>query len=260
MSAQPPLVTVAIPCRTFTRFLPDAIESALAQTYPAVEICVADMSEGGEVGAVVARYGDRVRRLSARGLPLYPARQAALESALGEFFLNLDADDRLPPHYVERTVAVFLRERDPRLAIVYTPQRCFGDAVGEIPAPPFSLRRLKQGNFIPMCSLLRTSAARSVGFDPAFAESWGDYDLFLTLARRGFRAMPTEETWFERRIHPDSMTAGILRQRTGPALRRRLLIKHAGLYGPIEWLLAWLSAIWMSLRPPSQAFPFPPAG
>lgn len=255
MNAVSTSVTVAIPCRTYGRFLAEAIESALRQRHPVSEVLVIDADLGEETTAAAQPFGDQVRRVKVAGAPLSIARQTALELAAGEFFLNLDADDRLSPHYVERTLAVFERERDPRLAVVYTPQRCFGDATGSIPALPYDLRRLKHGNFIPMCALLRTAAAREAGFDPAFSSGWGDYDLFLGLAGRGYRAMPTDHTYFERRVHEGCITARIVRAGAAPELRRRILRKHAAMYGRLEWTLAWLETVWMSWqtrrRPPA---------
>src|SRR5207249_2051241 len=50
------LVSIVIPCYKQARFLADAIESALAQTYRTIEIVVVNDGSPDETAAVAARY------------------------------------------------------------------------------------------------------------------------------------------------------------------------------------------------------------
>src|SRR5687767_6244059 len=52
-----PLVSVLINNFNYARFLPDAIESALNQTYPAIEVIVVDDGSTDESAAVIQRFG-----------------------------------------------------------------------------------------------------------------------------------------------------------------------------------------------------------
>jgi glycosyltransferase involved in cell wall biosynthesis len=96
MSRHPPLVSVVIPCHNQGRFLRDAIESALRQTHPAVEVIVVDDGSSDETAAVAGMYPmARLIRQRNQGAPA--ARNAGLARGEGEYVLFLDADDRLLP-------------------------------------------------------------------------------------------------------------------------------------------------------------------
>ena len=100
------LVSVVIPCYEQAHFLPDAIESALAQTRPKVEVIVVDDGSPDTTAEVVARYpGVRCVRQENRGVA--EARNAGFRASGGEYVLFLDADDRLTPNAVEAHLLCF---------------------------------------------------------------------------------------------------------------------------------------------------------
>lgn len=99
-----PLVTIAIP--TFNRadrYLCEALESALAQKYPHVEIVVADNCSTDNTEAVVNGYRDPRIRYYRHDRPLVPNDNFnfCLATAQGEYFLLLHDDDRIDPDFVD---------------------------------------------------------------------------------------------------------------------------------------------------------------
>ena len=60
MSLQP-LVSILIPCYNAERWVGQAIESALAQTWPNKEVIVVDDGSTDGSRAVIESYGDRIR-------------------------------------------------------------------------------------------------------------------------------------------------------------------------------------------------------
>src|SRR6266446_9539630 len=100
------LVSVVIPCYNQAHFLGEAIDSALAQTYPHLEIVVVDDGSTDNIAAVVARYpGVRYFRQENQGLAA--ARNTGLRHSVGERLVFLDADDRLMPGAIEVGLACF---------------------------------------------------------------------------------------------------------------------------------------------------------
>jgi glycosyltransferase involved in cell wall biosynthesis len=99
-----PLVTIGIP--TYNRaatYLREAVECALAQTYPNIEIVVSDNASPDNTEEVVHSYADpRVRYFrQATGLIPNDNFNFCLEQARGEYFLFLPDDDKIDPEFVE---------------------------------------------------------------------------------------------------------------------------------------------------------------
>ena len=103
-TARRPLVTIGIP--TYNRaqsYLREALESALAQTYPNIEIVVSDNGSTDDTEAVVRSYGDsRIRYVKQRP-PLVPNDNFnfCLQQARGAYFLLLHDDDKVDPDFIE---------------------------------------------------------------------------------------------------------------------------------------------------------------
>src|SRR5215213_6785783 len=94
------LVSVVIPCYNQAHFLGEAIESALAQSYPHFEIVVIDDGSTDTTSEVAGRYpGVRCVRQDNQGLSA--ARNSGLHHSEGEYVVFLDADDRLLPEALE---------------------------------------------------------------------------------------------------------------------------------------------------------------
>jgi glycosyltransferase involved in cell wall biosynthesis len=203
----PGRVSVVVPCFNGARFIREAIDSALGQTYGDVEIVVADDGSTDESAAIVASYGDRVRGLRQANAGPSAARNLALRAATGEYVALLDADDRYHPQKLERQVAV-LRAR-PDVSAVYCGWR-FVDGDGrELPERGWPrvdgdlLQRLVLGNlFHPVAVVLRREVVDAAGgFDERCPVN-EDWNLFLRASRQGARWASVDEALCDYRIHP----------------------------------------------------------
>jgi glycosyltransferase involved in cell wall biosynthesis len=113
------LVSILIPCYNAERWVGQAIESALAQTWFEKEVIVVD--DGSRDGSleVIKSFGARILWETGPNRGGNVARNRLLELARGEWLQYLDADDYLLPPKIERQVA-FLREH-PACDVVYSP-------------------------------------------------------------------------------------------------------------------------------------------
>src|SRR5512145_2536109 len=98
------LASIIIPTYNQARFLPEAIESAIAQTYPAVEIIVVDDGSTDETPALLKSYTNQVTTIRQENYGLAAARNAGWRAAYGDYLLFLDSDDRILPDKVERHI------------------------------------------------------------------------------------------------------------------------------------------------------------
>lgn len=104
-----PLVTIAIP--TYNRadtFLRPALEGALNQTYPNLEIIVADNGSTDNTAAVVKRYRDSRIRYFRQPVNIVPNENFnfCLRQARGTYFQLLLDDEQIDPDFVETCLRV----------------------------------------------------------------------------------------------------------------------------------------------------------
>jgi glycosyltransferase involved in cell wall biosynthesis len=121
-----PFFSVIINNYNYGRFLPDAIESALAQTYPHKEIIVVDDGSTDESRQILQRYADRVKLILKENGGQASAFHAGFAAAHGEVICFLDSDDYWAPQLLERVASVWR----PGLAMVEWRMECV-DAQGK---------------------------------------------------------------------------------------------------------------------------------
>ncbi len=105
--AAPVRVSIVVNNYNYERYLGRAIDSALAQSYPHVEVIVVDDgSSDGSLG-VVEGYGGRVVAVAKPNGGQGSALNAGFAASGGQIVLFLDADDLLHPEAVARVVAAW---------------------------------------------------------------------------------------------------------------------------------------------------------
>ena len=103
-----PRVSIIVNNYNYARFLARSIDSALAQTYPGVEVIVVDDASTDGSRELIAGYGGRVKALlQPRNAGQGAAFNAGFAASSGEIVMFLDADDWLHPHAAGRVVSAW---------------------------------------------------------------------------------------------------------------------------------------------------------
>jgi glycosyltransferase involved in cell wall biosynthesis len=97
-------VSIIVNNYNYARFVGGAIESALSQTYPHVEVIVVDDGSTDNSREVIAAFGDRVRAVYRENGGQTAALNSGIAAARGDVIFFLDADDRLRPHAAARVL------------------------------------------------------------------------------------------------------------------------------------------------------------
>jgi glycosyltransferase involved in cell wall biosynthesis len=97
-------VSIIIPCFNTSRWLSEAIESSLQQTYSNIEIIVIDDGSTDNSLEIIKSYDNQIIWRSIPHNGGNYARNLALELASGEYIQFLDADDYILPEKIERQV------------------------------------------------------------------------------------------------------------------------------------------------------------
>jgi hypothetical protein len=100
-------VDVVIDNYNYARFLPQAIDSALAQTHEKVNVIVVDDGSTDDSKKVMQSYGDRATLVMKENGGHASAFNAGVERCEGDVVIFLDADDVLKPQAAARAAAAF---------------------------------------------------------------------------------------------------------------------------------------------------------
>ena len=203
-----PAVSVVIPCYNLGQFLDEAVDSVLAQTCQDFEILVVDDGSTDPLtSAMLASYArpkTRVIRMPHRGLAA--ARNAGIEQAEGRYLCALDADDRLRPEFLERTLGVL--ENNPQLTFCSTWLRTFGEEEWDWTPARCDIPTLLWENTVLTAALVRRDAVVELGgYDTGMPEQGDeDWDLWLRLAADGRTGTILREVLFDYRRRAGSMS------------------------------------------------------
>jgi len=196
-----PTISCIVPVYNGERFLGEALESILAQTYQNLEVIVVDDGSTDGIAAVAWQFGGRIRyhRQVNVGAPM--ARDEGIRLATGELVAFLDADDLWHPEKLARQWARF--EARPELDLCFTHVEHFWVAEMEEEAKRFQNHRLSQKlpSYLTQALLVRRRLFQSVGTFNTGLKFADAKDWILRAAHLGVvMEMLPEALWY-RRMH-----------------------------------------------------------
>lgn len=102
-----PKISIVIPAYNASNYLAEAIDSALAQTYPNMEIIVVNdgSKDDGATERIALSYGDKIRYLYKENGGSSSALNMGIANMTGEWFSWLSHDDLYVPEKLEKQVA-----------------------------------------------------------------------------------------------------------------------------------------------------------
>jgi glycosyltransferase involved in cell wall biosynthesis len=146
-----PLVSILIPTYKRAALVPQAIRSALEQTYPSIEVLILDDCSPDDTASACAQFtaDPRVRYIrheTNQGLPRN--WQFGIDTARGEFFTILHDDDALEPTFVKDLLAPLLG--DPDLVLSFCDQWVMDAAGGRCPDASDQMSARFSRTYLPM--------------------------------------------------------------------------------------------------------------
>ena len=178
-----PKVSIIITNFEYEKYVGEAIESALNQTYKSHEIIVVDDCSYDNSREVINRY-EGVRKIYRKenGGPA-AARNEGIAASTGDYFLLLDADDRLKPNCVEFLLKEAIKTN---AEIVYPDMEVFGGREdirqGVWEMPDYTPEGMLQAQLVPsVCALIDRHAFDAAGgFD--ITTHLEDWEWYLNLS------------------------------------------------------------------------------
>jgi len=236
-AAEPlPEVAIVIPCYRYAHFLPDAVASVVAQSWPNLRIVIVDDGSPDDTakvaGQLIARHRSRhIELVRQHNQGLSAARNAGVRATASPFVLPLDADDRLAPTAVEELLRALLAANGD----VATPLgRTFGDEQRPLATRPVTRRRLTANNCLVYCSLFRRSLFDRIGGYGPIKPGYEDWDFWLSALEVGARFVHVPVELFGYRKHGATMLSGA--DQKAMRLHATIASNHPGLYS--RWRVA----------------------
>jgi glycosyltransferase involved in cell wall biosynthesis len=120
-----PLVSILIPAYNAQEFVADAIQSAIAQTWPRKEIIIVDDGSTDHTGEIAQRFASKdVAVYHTENQGLSAAVNYAYSKCQGDYIQELDSDDLLAPDKIERQLLA-LRDSDTKKTLLSSPWAFF---------------------------------------------------------------------------------------------------------------------------------------
>lgn len=214
--ARTPAVTVVIPAYNASRYIGQALDSIAAQTVSDYEVIVVNdgSSDRAELEEILRSHPLSIIYLSQENKGVSAARNAAIKVGRGEFYAQLDSDDRWTPDYLEVQLEVL--NDNPDVALVYPNATIIGETAdvevefmkvspseGEV-----SFEALVREKCVVMTSVTaRMSVIRDAGMYDEAIRSCEDFDLWLRVVKTGGRIIYHRRPLVLYRRHEGSLSS-----------------------------------------------------
>ncbi len=192
-------ISVVIPVYNCDRYLVEAIQSVLEQTYPVHEIIVVDDGSTDRSAAIACQFS-QVNVVTQTNQGAAAARNLGIRIATGEWIAFLDADDVWLPGKLDRQMQAFIT--DPTVDLVFTHVQQFISP--ELDLVPQSQRFCPEqpvAGQIPTTAMVRRSCFQRIGeFNTQL--TIGEFIDWMARGQEiGMITVTLSETLARRRIH-----------------------------------------------------------
>ena len=198
------LISAVIPVSNGERYLADAIESALEQSYKPIEIIVVDDGSTDRSGEIARSFGTSITYVLEPHSGIAAARNKGIAMAHGSFFAFLDADDMWTENKLMLQMKVLKENPDVDWVFGHVKQFISPDIDAES-GRKIQIPQEVMPGYIPSTVLIRRESFSRVGF---FGDTWqiGEFiDWYLRAREQGLKSVMLNEIVSKRRIHDDNI-------------------------------------------------------
>lgn len=199
-----PLVSAIIPVYNCERYVKEAIDSILAQTYRPIEIIV--INDGSTDGSEAAanQFGSSIRYYDQQNKGLGATRNRGVELAEGHFVAFLDADDLWDKNKIEQQMKAFNEDPNLDMAFSYVQQFYAPELETELRKKITYKEEIMKGYIASTLMIKRASIFKAGKFET----DWiiGEFlDWYMKAKEKRLTSVVISEVLAKRRIHDSNM-------------------------------------------------------
>ncbi|MEL6864690.1 MAG: glycosyltransferase family 2 protein [Bacteroidota bacterium] len=205
-----PLLTVYITNYNYGRYIKQAVESVLNQSFQDFELLIIDDGSTDDSRTIIESYANhpQIKIIYQQNQGLNITNNIALRLAVGKYIMRLDADDYLAPEALESMIQVL--EADSTLGLVF-PDYYLVDQNNNITA---EIRRHDFGEEVTLldqpahgaCTMIRVENLKAVGgYDEQYSCQDG-YELWIKFIAN-FKVNNIRKALFYYRQHGENLTS-----------------------------------------------------
>lgn len=178
-----PIVSIIIPTYNCGLYLPEAIDSVLAQTFTDWECIIVDDGSTDNSAEVAQKYCSaysQIKYVYQQNQGVSMARNTGIAHSSGKYIMPLDSDDFIASTYIEKAVNFLEGHHDTKLVYCYA--QTFGTENKITEFPEFDYDTFLWGNQIFNYAVYRrTDFDKTSGYNLNMKHGLEDWDFFLSL-------------------------------------------------------------------------------
>lgn len=229
-------ISVIVPCYNYAHYLGECLDSLITQTYLLHEIIVVDDGGTDNCKEICDKY-PTVEYLRKENGGLSSARNAGIAISTGDYYMTLDADDKLIPGAIEEHVKLLTDDM--------TCAQCalmeFGDRhIINIPNPNTTLERVMRANTMYCNTMFPRKAWVDVGgYDESETMRLGyeDWEFNIRVLKAGYKVNTSDFIALRYRVHDGQMTQATAHPKR-QKLYKYIYDKHRELYEEKNLIIA----------------------
>ena len=202
-----PKISIVIPFYNLGSYIEEAVDSVLNQTFTDFEIIIVNdgSTDSASINLInkINNPKTTVFNIENQGLPA--ARNFGINLGSGDYIACLDADDKLHPDFLEKTIEVFDHDTQQTYGIVSTYYEHFENLNAQIKIKQFNPYALAVQNQLHVASLFRKSCWEQIGGYDTGLTGYQDWEFWLSIIEKGYQWFTVPEFLFYYRNRTGSM-------------------------------------------------------
>lgn len=205
--------SVITACFNHGKYIHEMLDSVFKQTFQDFEIIIVNDGSTDETKEILDQVkNEKVRVYHTENHGPAFARNLAIKHSQGEIIMNLDADDKIAPAFLEKCVLIL--DAKPDVGIVYSDVHFFGAKNGLYELKEATIENMLLENRIVANACFRKSDwEKTSGYSVDLVNDLEDYDFWLSILELGYNVFKINEPLVYYRTYSDSQNSRSARNR-----------------------------------------------